>query len=195
MTSKRGKKLSDEHALRADAQKNRERILAAAEELFLEKGAGVSLEEVAKRAGVGIGTLYRRFPTREALLAATSNERFMSLAESSRARDPDLTPSDGLRAYLEELARNTSIYRSVAASLGTVIQCGTPGCNAVMAEGHRLLQCGQDAGSIRPDVTYEDLIYVVTAISIAIENDRSSKSRIGHLVDLFLNGIGEKGSH
>jgi len=186
--------LSDEHALRADAQKNRERILAAAEELFLKKGAGVSLEEVAKRAGVGIGTLYRRFPTREALLAATSNERFLSLAESSRARDLDLTPSDGLRTYLEELARNTSIYSSIAASIGTVIQCGTPGCNAITAEGHRLLQRGQDAGSIRRDVTYEDLIYVVTAISIAIENDRSSESRIGHLVDLFLNGIGEKGS-
>ena len=59
--------VSDEPALRADAQKNRELILSAAEALFLEKGADVPLEEVAKRAGVGIGTLYRRFPTREAL--------------------------------------------------------------------------------------------------------------------------------
>lgn len=192
MTSKRGKNLSDEHALRADAQKNRERILSAAEALFLEKGAGVSLEEVAKRAGVGIGTLYRRFPTREALLAATSNERFLSLAETSRARDPDLAPGDALRAYLEELASNTSIYQSLAASIGTVIQCGTPGCNAITAEGQRLLRRGQDAGTIRRDVTYDDLICVVTAISIAIDNDRSSTSRIGHLVDLFLNGISEK---
>lgn len=187
------KKLSDEHALRADAQKNRERILSAAEALFLEKGAGVSLEEVAKRAGVGIGTLYRRFPTREALLAATSDERFLALAESSLARDPDLTPGDALRVYLEELTRNTSIYQSLAASIGTVIQCGTPGCNAITAEGRRLLQRGQNAGDIRRDVTYEDLIYVVTAISIAIDNDQSSKLRIGHLVDLFLNGISKKG--
>lgn len=194
MTSTRGIKLIDEPALRADAQKNRERILAAAEALFLEKGAGVSLEEVAKRAGVGIGTLYRRFPTREALLAATSNERFVSLAESSRARDQDLTASEGLRAYLVELARNTSIYRSLAASLGTVIQCGTPGCNAITAEGHRLLRRGQDAGTIRRDVTYEDLICVVAAISIAIENDGSSTSRIDHLVDLFLHGIGKRSS-
>jgi AcrR family transcriptional regulator len=194
LTSERGKKLSDDPALRADAQKNRELILSAAEELFLEKGAAVPLEEVAKRAGVGIGTLYRRFPTREALLAATSNERFLSLAETSRARDPDLTPGDAVRAYLEELARDTSTYQSLAASIGTVIQCGTPGCNAITAEGHRLLQRGQEAGTIRRDVTYEDFIYVVTAISIAIENDRSSKSRIGHLVDLFLNGISVKGS-
>jgi AcrR family transcriptional regulator len=184
--------VSDEPALRADAQKNRELILSAAEALFLEKGAGVSLEEVARRAGVGIGTLYRRFPTREALLAATSNDRFLALAENSRARDPERTPGEAIRAYLEELARNTSIYQSLAASLGTVIQCGTPGCNAITAEGHRLLQRGQEEGSIRSDVTYDDLIYVVSAISIAIDNDPSSVSRIGHLVDLFMHGVSVK---
>jgi AcrR family transcriptional regulator len=194
LTSERGKKLIEEPALRADAHKNRELILSAAEELFLEKGADVPLEEVAKRAGVGIATLYRRFPTREALLAATSNERFLSLAETSRARDADLTPGEAVRAYLEELAMNTSTYQSLAASIGTVIRSGTPGCHAITAEGHRLLQRGQEAGAIRPDVTYEDFIYVVTAISIALEKDGSSKSRIGHLVDLFLNGISVKGS-
>ena len=186
--------MTDEPALRADAQKNRELILSAAEELFLAKGADVPLEEVAKHAGVGIGTLYRRFPTREALLAATSNERFLSLAQTSRARDPELPPVDAVRAYLEELAGNTSTYQNLAASIGTVIQCGTPGCNAITAEGHRLLQRGQEAGTIRRDVTYEDFIHVITAISIAIGNERSSKSRIGHLVDLFLNGISIKGS-
>lgn len=194
MASDEEKHLSDEPALRVDAQKNRERILAAAEALFLEKGASVPLEEVARRAGVGIGTLYRRFPTREALLAATSNERFLALAAASRARDGDLTPGEAVRAYLEELASNTSIYQSLAASIGTVIQCGTPGCNAITAEGQRLLRRGQEAGAIRRDVTYEDFICVITAISIAIENDRSSTSRIGHLVDLFLNGISAKGT-
>jgi AcrR family transcriptional regulator len=193
LDKRKSKKVTDEPVLRADAQKNRELILSAAEELFLEKGAGVPLEEVAKRAGVGIGTLYRRFPTREALLAATSNERFLSLAQTSRARDPELTPGEAIRAYLEELSRNTGTYRSLAASIGTVIQCGTPGCNAITAEGQRLLQRGQEAGTIRRDVTYDDFIYVVTAIAIAVESDGSSKARIGHLVDLFLNGISVKG--
>ena len=63
-----------ELGLRADAERNRQRILVAAQELFLERGASVSLDEVAKRAKVGAGTLYRRFPTREALLAATSDQ-------------------------------------------------------------------------------------------------------------------------
>lgn len=124
--------------------------------------------------------------------AAASNERFLSLAESSRARASYLTSGDAVRAHLEEFARYTSTYRSLTASIGTVIQCGTPGCNAITAEGRRLLQRGQETGSIRSDVTYDDFIYVVTAISIAIENDHSSKSRIGHLVDLFLNGISVK---
>ena len=194
MTSERRNKLNDEPVLRADAQKNRELILSAAEALFLEKGAAVPLEDVAKRAGVGIGTLYRRFPTREALLAATSNERFLSLAATSLARDPELEPGEAVRAYLEELARYTSTYQSLAASIGTVLQCGTPGCNAITTEGLRLLERGQAASAIRRDVTYEDFIYVITAISMAIDNDPASTSRIGHLVDLFLNGISTRGS-
>jgi hypothetical protein len=125
---------------------------------------------------------------------AAQAERFYSaplqqLDQTSLARDADLTPGAAVRAYLEELASNTSIYQSLAASIGTVIQCGTPGCNAITAEGQRLLQRGQEGGAIRSDVTYEDLIYVVTAISIAIDADRSTTSRIGHMVDLFLNGI------
>lgn len=178
-----------EAGLRADAERNRQRILVAAEELFLERGAGVSLDEVAKRAKVGIGTLYRRFPTREALLAATSNERFLSVAETSRARAADHDPADAMRQFLEELAVNTSVYQNLAASLGTVIQCGTPGCNAITAEGQRLLRRTQEAGIVRGDVSFDDIICVVSAISIAVEKDSAPASRIAHLVDLLLSGM------
>ena len=178
-----------EAGLRADAERNRQRILVAAEEAFLERGAGVSLEEVAKRAKVGIGTLYRRFPTREALLAATSNERFESVAETSRARDMDSDPGDAMRQFLEDLAMNTSVYQSLAASLGTVIQHGTPGCNAITAEGQRLLQRAQEAGIVRGDASFDDIICVVSAIAIAVEKDSAPVPRIAHLVDLLLNGM------
>lgn len=181
--------MNEDLELRADARRNRERILIAAEELFLERGVGVALEEVAKRAKVGIGTLYRRFPTREELLAATSNERFLSVAETSRLRDADHDSNTAIRAFLEELAINTSIYQSFAASLGTVIQCGTPGCNAITAEGTRLLKRAKENGTIRPDVNFDDFITIVTAISIDLEKDGSPKSRISHIIDLFLNGI------
>jgi AcrR family transcriptional regulator len=178
-----------DNRLRADAERNRERILAAAEEAFLERGAGVALEEVARRAKVGIGTLYRRFPTREALLAATSDERFIALAETSRLRAAALGPEDALREFLKELARNTSLYQSLAMSLGTVIQHGTPGCIAITAEGHRLLRHAQDAGTVRADAVFDDIICVVSAIAIAVEKDSAPASRITHLVDLLLNGL------
>lgn len=175
--------------LRADAQQNRERILAAAEEIFLERGAGASLEEVAKRAGTGIGTLYRRFPTRESLLAATYNARLLSFADASRTRNASLDSLGAIKAYLEGLVMNTRIYRGLAVSLGTVLQCGTPGCHATMEEGHRLLRNGQEAGTIRRDVTFDDLVFVVTAISLATEQNDSLEPRIEHLVGLFLDGI------
>ncbi len=177
------------HELRADAKRNRERILIAAEEAFLERGAGVALEEVARRAKVGIGTLYRRFPTREALLAATSDERFMALAATSRTGEAALGPGGALRRFLEELAQNTSVYQSLAASLGTVIRHGTPGCTAITTEGHRLLRSAQDAGIVRADAVFDDIICVVSAIAIAVEKDSAPATRIAHLVDLLLSGL------
>lgn len=178
-----------EVGLRADAERNRQRILVAAEELFLERGANVSLDEVAKRAKVGAGTLYRRFPTREALLAATSNERFTSVAEASRARDTDCKPEDALRQFLEELSLNTSLYQSLAASLGTVIQHGTPGCNAITAEGQRLLERAKEARVVREDASFDDIICVVSAIAIAVEKDSKPAPRVAHLVDVLFNGM------
>ncbi|MEX3859396.1 TetR/AcrR family transcriptional regulator [Paraburkholderia sp. BR10923] len=181
---------TDEAPLRADAARNRERILEAADEVFLERGAEASLDDIAKRAKVGIGTLYRRFPTRDALLAATSDERLLSLAEASRARDDKLEPSASIRAFVKELVNHASHYRGLAALLGTVLQEDTPGCHAGREEGRRLLQRAQKSGAVRKDVSFDDLVCMVTAISLAIEQGGSSKSRVAHLVDLFLDGIG-----
>lgn len=178
--------------LRADAQRNRERLLAAAEEVFLERGAEASMEDIAKRAAVGIGTLYRRFPTREALLAAAYSERFLSMAAASQARTGTLAPLSALRAYLEELVVNTSVYRGLAASLGAVLQSGTPGCDAASKAGCRLLELAQNSGVVRRDVSFDDLVVVAMAISLATEQSSSPKTRIAHLIDLFLGGIASR---
>lgn len=183
--------LAGETALRADALRNRERILAAAEAVFLEKGAGVSLDDVAKRAGVGIGTLYRRFPTREALLAAAFSGRFLNVAKSSHARDPHLGPVDAIRAYLEELVRHTNVYRGLATSLGTVLETGTPGCVACTEEGTRLLKRAQIARVVRADITFDDIVCIAVAISLATEKERSQRTHIAHLVGVFIDGIGK----
>jgi AcrR family transcriptional regulator len=160
--------------------------------VFLEQGANASLDEVARRAKVGIGTLYRRFPTREALLAATYSARFLTLAEASRARDEKLEPGESVRAYLEQLVTHTKVYRGLASSLGTVLQTDTPGCHATTEEGQRLLRRAQKAGVIRRDVTFDDLVCVATAISLASEQGTSSKSRVAHLVDVFLAGLASR---
>lgn len=183
------KTLNEPSPLRADAQRNRERILLAAEHVFLEQGAGASLDDVAKHAGVGIGTLYRRFATRDALLAAMYSERFLALARASRARDAELDPVASVQAYLTELVTHTNVCRGLAASLGTVLQGGTPGCHATSEEGMRLLQRAQAATLIREDVSFDDVVCVATAISLAVEQDGSPKSRITHLVGLFLDGM------
>lgn len=185
--------MADETPLRADARLNKERILAAAEEVFLERGAGVSLDDVAKRAGVGIGTLYRRFPTREDLLAATYSARFLAFAEASRARASKLDPLDALRAYLEGLVQHTNVYRGLAASLGMVMRIGTPGCLATTAEGVRLLNSAQKAGAVRPDISFDDLVCVATAISLATEQDNLPEAHIAHLVGVFTSGVASRG--
>lgn len=183
-------RLADETSLRADAQRNRERILTAAEEVFLERGADASLEDVAKRAGVGIGTLYRRFPTREELLAAAYSARFVSFAQASRERTSGLDPAAAVRAYLEELVISSKVYRGLAASLGTVLKIGTAGCHATTEEGRRLLLRAQTAGAVRAEVSFDDLVCVATAITLAVERETDPKPRIGQLVGLFLDGIG-----
>lgn len=190
--AKKNPSTPEESPLRADAQLNRERILAAAEAIFLERGADVSLEEVAKRAKVGIGTLYRRFPTREALLSAMYSDRFLNLAKASRARDEKLTPRESVRVYLEDLVTQTNVFAGLEASLGTVLRGDTPGCNATTEEGQRLTRRAQKAGVIRKDVTFEDLVCVATAISLASVKDKSSAARIKHLVSVFLDGVASR---
>ncbi|QHC37017.1 TetR/AcrR family transcriptional regulator [Komagataeibacter xylinus] len=181
--------MTDETPLRADAQQNRDKILAAAEEIFLERGATVSMNEVARHAGVGIGTLYRRFATREDLLAAAYSARFVAFAEEMQAHAERADCVLALRDYLERLVRHTIIYRGFASSLGIVLKTGTPGCLATSKVGQQLLQSAQDSGRVRLDVSFEDVVCIATAISLCVEQNGNSQSRIANLVGVFTGGI------
>lgn len=183
---------TSEPSLRADAQRNRERLLVAAEELFLERGAAVSFDDVAKRAKVGIGTLYRRFPTRDALLAAMCDERLLAIARASRARAGACDPVSALRLFTEELVTATNVYRGLAALFGVVLKHPTRGCAATTEEGQRLLHEAQAAGLVRRDMAMDDLVCVITAVSLATGEMNDASSRITHLVGLFLDGVLER---
>ncbi|MFC3461040.1 MULTISPECIES: TetR/AcrR family transcriptional regulator [Massilia] len=175
--------------LRADARQNRERILAAAEEVFKEQGSGASLEAVAKRAGVGIGTLYRRFATRDALLAATYSDRLLAFAQTCREEAAALDHGSALRAYVEGLVVHINVYRGLAASIGMVLQSGTPGCAAIGEVGAALLAQAQASGVVRAEVSFDDLVYLITAVALAVENEGGSPSRIAQRVGLFFDGV------
>jgi AcrR family transcriptional regulator len=176
--------------LRADAQQNRVSLLAAAHEVFTERGADASLGEIASRAGVGIGTLYRHFPTRAEILAAACDERLATLALQSRTSQASQAPAAALKGFLERLVEDTGIYHGLAASLNVVLQSETPGCSAATASGKALLQRAQRAGEIADTVQFDDIVCMVMAITLlppaggAIDPQRTKR-----LLGLFMNGI------
>lgn len=160
--------------------------------MFTEQGADASLEDIAKRAQVGIGTLYRHFSTREALLAASSDERLLTLSAQSRARDTAVPAFENLCMFLERLVRHASTYRGLAAQLGIVLKNGSPGCHAATEEGKRLLAQAQKAGAVRRDIVFADVVCMATAISLAASEDAESARRIEQLVMIFVDGLRER---
>jgi AcrR family transcriptional regulator len=179
-----------DRGLRADARRNRDKLLAAADEVFTEQGADASLDEVARRAEVGIGTLYRHFPTREALLSAACDERLFALADKSRAQADSIPASEALTRFLEDLARHAGSYRGLAAALGVVLKCGTPGCHATTSQGQALLERAQRAREVRRDVAFDDLVCLTTAVSLAAAGSGPQETRrLRRLVAMFMDGV------
>lgn len=148
--------------LRRDAAANRERVLAAAAEVFHERGLDASLEDVARRAGVGVGTVYRRFPSREALLEALLSDLMqVYLDEHEQVRT--LPEGQGLAAFVRTLAEVQSTPRGCALRLWS-----SPAVEEQRARLHErmadLITDAQQHGTCRGDVTVEDLVGVLVAL-------------------------------
>ena len=148
--------------LRRDAAANRERVLDAAADVFHEHGLGAGLEDVAKRAGVGVATVYRRFPSRDALLEALLSDLLqVYLDEAERARAlPDGT---GLATFVRTVAEVQATPRGCALRLWS-----SPAVEQLRAELHErmavLVADAQEHGTCRPGVTFEDLVGVFVAL-------------------------------
>ena len=148
--------------LRRDAAANRERVLTAAAEVFHESGLSAGLEDVARRAGVGVGTVYRRFPSREALLEALLSDLLqVYLAEAEQART--LPGGAGLAAFVRTVAEVQATPRGVALRLWS-----SPAVEELRARLHErmaaLVADAQRHGTCRDDVTVEDLVGVLVAL-------------------------------
>jgi len=149
--------------LRADAQRNLDRLLEAATECFAEQGVDASVDEIARRAGVGHGTVFRRFPTKDALLAAVLAGHMRELATAAEAAcaEPDAGEAFDrfVRAAADAYARNHALIEAMK-------RCPlTPEVGALVSGVARLLRRAQDADAVRADVTAEDVLALVPTAS------------------------------
>jgi AcrR family transcriptional regulator len=149
--------------LRADAQRNLDKLLEAAAECFAEQGVDASIAEIARRAGVGHGTVFRRFPTKDALLAAVLTDQMLQLSTTADAAfaEPDAGVAfDGfVRNVADAYARNRSLIEAMK-------RCeATPEVDGLLASVARLLERAQDAGAVRADVTAADVFALIPTAS------------------------------
>ncbi|PKW14246.1 TetR/AcrR family transcriptional regulator [Saccharopolyspora spinosa] len=141
--------------LRADAQRNRERVLAAAQELFAAEGLAVPLDDIARRAGVGPGTVYRHFPTKEALFAAVVVERIQRMVEEARDHATADDPGQAFYDYFQRVIEYAALNKDICDALESTGQQPQTTCqesdfdNAIGT----LLARAQQAGAVRVDVT------------------------------------------
>ena len=176
---------------RADAQRNRERILEVAKEAFTEHGAGVSLDEVAKQAGVGAGTLYRHFPTREALLEEVYRTEVEKLAAAEREFTRTMPPVKALRAWMLLFVDYIAAKQIIAPALNTMV--GGPSKVLQSAGGqvrkaiHTLVERAIESGDIRSDLEPMDLLRALIGVS-NVASEPNWKQSARRLVDILIQG-------
>ncbi|MFD7078216.1 TetR/AcrR family transcriptional regulator [Nocardioides sp. NPDC059952] len=149
---------------RADARRNYDALLVAAREAFAEHGTGASLEEIARGAGVGIGTLYRNFPTRQDLFDAvyvTEVEDLCRAASEVDGRSPDAA----FEAWLKRFAGYVATKRAIAEALNRDSDMFRACRNAMYAAGEPLLQRAQKNGSVRQDVDIDTVLRVISGVA------------------------------
>lgn len=153
---------------RADAERNREKILAAARAAFADPDAQVSMAEISRRAGVGMATLYRNFPGRRELLEALYTDEVDAICEAAETVDGD-TPGAALMAWLHRFFAFYTSKRHVASELLTHVDSSNPMFNEnrarVLAAGRPLLVAAQHANEVRNDLTLEQVLDMVGAIA------------------------------
>ncbi|MEV1178194.1 helix-turn-helix domain-containing protein [Nonomuraea sp. NPDC049784] len=178
---------------RADARRNRERILAVARTVVQEQGTEASLRDIARRAEVGLGTLYRHFPTREALLEELLRDGFDRLAGRAEALAESGSPYEALVEFLRELMGGAGAVRGLAGSMMATIQDERSplhaSCMAMRSAAGRLLERAQADGRIREDIDGTDLFALANALSWITDQAPSLDSRRDHLFGLVMDGL------
>ena len=178
--------------MRSDAKKNYDLLLEVGREVVAEQGTEASLRDVARKAGVGIGTLYRHFPTREALLQALLRESFDRVTTRAEALEASGPVDDALVSWLREMVALTHSHRGLIASMTAAIadpdSALHASCVTLRGSGTRLLARAQAEGRARRDIDGTDLLALVSAL--AWLNDQPSFApRVDHLFGVIANAI------
>ena len=177
---------------RADAARNRERVLEAAKAVFSAGGPDASLEAVARRAGVGIGTLYRHFPTREALFEAVYRREVQQLGELAEQLKSEAAPVDALRRWLRSNVEFVATKKGMSAALALAVH-GSSELYAytfdrlTKAVG-ALLDRAVAAGEIRPDIGPEDLLRALVGMCY-MHDQPGWQATVLRLLDVFVDGL------
>lgn len=178
--------------MRADAMRNRERLMAAAAQMFAQRGIDVALEEIARSAGVSIGTLYNHFPNRGALLDAVLPERLAELDRLAQAAIADPDPWNGFAGFLDALcmilAQDRSMTEAIARNPG-----GPSDVDADCGRGGEVLknvvEQAQHKGALRPDFGVEDMTTLVSAMSNVINMSNGDATRWRRHLGFVLDGL------
>ena len=177
---------------RADAMRNRERVLEAARTVFSAGGPEASLEAVAKTAGVGIGTLYRHFPTREALFDAVYRHEAQQLAARAERLQKAAKPIEALRQWMYSLVRFVATKKGMSAALALAVSKDSDlfsySSDLLMRSAGGLLDRAIAAGEIRNDIGPEDLIRTLVGMCYTHDQPGWQKSVL-RLVDIFIDGL------
>jgi AcrR family transcriptional regulator len=178
--------------MRADARKNYDHLLDVARVVVAEQGADASLRDIARRAGVGLGTLYRHFPTREALLEALLRTSFDELAAQAAELETADSPTEALVTWLRGCVAFTHTYRGVTEMMMAAIEepesALHTSCVALRAGGTALLTRAQQAGAARPDLDGTELFALIAALAW-LGDQPSSAQRADHLFDVVADAI------
>jgi AcrR family transcriptional regulator len=183
---------TDQRTLRADARRNRERIMSSARELFACRGPEAQMDEIAAHAGVGIGTVYRHFPTKEALLTAMVRERFQEFAEIARHAEDISDPLEALESVMrssgEAVEGDMGFQLAMMGSDGLEWE-GIEEEKAALAEVvTRIISRAIAAGAVRDDYTFEDFGMVMCGITSTMYYKPGSSDWRRHL-ELVLRGV------
>lgn len=184
-------------ALRADARRNRDLILRAADELFAEEGLAVPVDDIARRAGVGAGTLYRHFPTKEALFEAVLISHMDAIAERGRELATHDDAGQALFEFLTTLAEESATKKNLIEALASagidVKERASESKHAVEEAFTALVTRAQESGCIRPDVTTADLFALVMG-TCSLANQPGSECSQSRMLAIVFDGMKVTGS-